>query len=133
MWYLLPLLFTLFSSLFLNKLHKNLYEKVIAEKTFCKYNSIEEQMSEEKKKALEIVEMFSKEEISIFEKDEYNDTYIGNGYMLQYEAVRLAKLYVNAILNSDPNFNYPEYNYNKHKLGVDDEFWNGVLTELNKM
>ena len=75
-------------------------------------------MSEEKKKAEQIAILFCAE----------TDVIKPN-----FSSIKQAKKHVNEILNSDPNFNYPEYDYNKHKLGVDDEFWNGVLTELNKM
>lgn len=78
-------------------------------------------MSEAKEKAEALVEMFQTE------------TPPRMSCMPKEAAIQCARLHVNQILNSDPNNDYIEYDFNKHKLGVDTEYWEEVLTELNKM
>ena len=47
-------------------------------------------------------------------------------------AVKNALKHCYLILNSDPQRDHMEYDYNQNKLGVDDDFWMDVSARLEK-
>lgn len=49
------------------------------------------------------------------------------------DAKRYALIVVEEMLNSDKENEYPEYDFNEHKIGCDTEYWQKVKTEIEKL